>query len=65
MEAGGFEASVARLKLTSEGMVCVGAEVAGSIGPSEMLLSLLPSWPVGGASTTTDEQQQLCKYCGF
>lgn len=23
---------------------------------------LLPSWPVGGASPTTDEQQQHCKY---
>jgi len=51
--ARGFGASVARLELTV--VVCVGAEVAGSIGPHEKLLPLLPSWPVGGASATTDE----------
>lgn len=56
---------MARLQLTAVGLVCVGAEVGGSIGPSEMLLPLLPSWPVGGASTTTDEQRQCYKYCDF
>lgn len=55
-EARGLGASVARLQLMAEGMLCVGAEVVWSIGPSEMLLPLPPSWPVGGASKTTDEQ---------
>lgn len=59
----GFGASVAMLELKM--VVCVGTEVAGGIGPSEMLLPLLPSWPAGGASATTDEQQQCCKYCRF
>lgn len=58
VEAGGFGASAATLELAVT--VCVGEEVAGSRDPSEMLL--LPSWPVGGASPTTDEQQQHCKY---
>lgn len=53
--------SVGRLELTMA--VCVGAEVwAGSIGPHERLLPLCSSWSVGGASATTDEQQQ-CKHC--
>lgn len=42
VEAGCFGASA---------VVCVGA---GGIGPSEVLLTLLPSWPVGGTSMTTD-----------
>jgi len=58
--AEGFGASEAGLTVVRR--VCVGAEVAGSAGPSE---KLLPSWPVGGASTTTGEQQQCCKYCGY
>lgn len=65
VEATGLTASVARLQLVALGMLCVGAEVVWSIGPSEMLLPLPPSWPVGGASTTTDGQQQCCKYCSF
>ena len=54
LEARGGGAPVARLELTM--VVCVGAEDTGSFGPSEKLLPLLPSWPVGGASATTDNQ---------
>lgn len=54
---GCFGGSVARLELRVE--ICVGAEVAVGIGPSEVIRTLLPSWPVGGASPTTDEHQHM------
>lgn len=57
-----FGDSEARPELAAVGS---GGEPAVSVGPSEMLLPLLPPWPVCAASTTTGEQRQRCKHCGY